>query len=140
MIRLDCTPMLSPAVPGGVSSDELDSAATAFRQAHGAASRRRQSGEVGFFDLPGDAALLRWSTDVASRAHEAGVRDVVVLGIGGSALGPIALWTALRPSVWNDLSKPARGGYPRRHVVERSTRRRSHRCWGGSTCGPRRSW
>ncbi len=44
--------------------------------------------------------------------------DVVILGIGGSALGPIALRTALRPSGWNMLDEKSRGGYPRLHVLD----------------------
>jgi glucose-6-phosphate isomerase len=42
----------------------------------------------------------------------------VILGIGGSALGPIALRTALRPSGWNMLDAKARGGFPRLHVLD----------------------
>jgi glucose-6-phosphate isomerase len=44
--------------------------------------------------------------------------DVVILGIGGSALGPIALRTALRPSGWNMLDEKARSGYPRLQVLD----------------------
>jgi glucose-6-phosphate isomerase len=41
-----------------------------------------------------------------------------VLGIGGSALGPVALRSALRPSGWNSLGDAARGGFPRLHVLD----------------------
>lgn len=44
--------------------------------------------------------------------------DVVVLGIGGSALGTIALRTALLPPYWNLLSKKQRGGRPRLWVMD----------------------
>src|SRR5205085_11735250 len=44
--------------------------------------------------------------------------DVVVLGIGGSALGPIALRAALRPPQWNLLDDAARDGHPRLHVLD----------------------
>jgi len=43
---------------------------------------------------------------------------VVILGIGGSALGPIALRTALRPSGWNMLDDRARDGFPRLQVLD----------------------
>jgi glucose-6-phosphate isomerase len=46
------------------------------------------------------------------------VDDVVVLGIGGSALGPIALRTALRKPQWNMLSADEREGWPRLHVLD----------------------
>jgi glucose-6-phosphate isomerase len=45
-------------------------------------------------------------------------RDVVVLGIGGSALGPIALRTALLSPAWNVLSAANRDGRPRLHVLD----------------------
>ena len=44
--------------------------------------------------------------------------DVVVLGIGGSALGMIALRTALRPPYWNLLSGQGRKGLPRLWVMD----------------------
>jgi len=44
--------------------------------------------------------------------------DVVILGIGGSALGLTALRTALRPPFWNSLSPRARQGLPRLWVMD----------------------
>ena len=44
--------------------------------------------------------------------------DVVVLGIGGSALGTIALRTALLPPYWNLLTTEQRGGRPRLWVMD----------------------
>ena len=41
-----------------------------------------------------------------------------MLGIGGSALGPIALRTALLKPQWNSLSASERGGQPRMHVLD----------------------
>ncbi|MDH4378645.1 MAG: hypothetical protein QE263_01895 [Vampirovibrionales bacterium] len=58
----------------------------------------------------------------AINAYAASVKgkyqDVVLVGIGGSSLGPKALFQALRHPQWNLLSKEARGGYPRFHVVD----------------------
>src|SRR5205085_870219 len=79
--------------------------------------RRRQANELGFLDLPGNQALHRQSTDFASRARGQ-FDDVVVLGIGGSALGPIALRTALLKPQWNALTKDERGGWPRMQVLD----------------------
>jgi glucose-6-phosphate isomerase len=77
----------------------------------------RAGGTVGFLDLPSDKALLDQVENFASGARGK-YDDVVILGIGGSALGPIALRTALRPSGWNTLDDKARGGYPRLHVLD----------------------
>ena len=73
----------------------------------------------------------RWrelAFDPMRSAHVKAVKDVVkqcqgkfdtmvVLGIGGSALGNIALQAALNPSTWNVMGGPARKG-PRMFVVD----------------------
>ena len=116
-IRLDYTNMLSGVVAGGVAPSDWDEAARAFPQAHAALEEQRRRGVLGFFALPGDAALHAQTTEFAARA--AGRFDeILLLGIGGSALGPIALRTALRPSGWNLLDGAARGGAPRLHVLD----------------------
>src|SRR5439155_7859650 len=92
-------------------------AAETFAIAHRGLLRRRQAGELGFLDLPGDAALQRESTDFAFRARGR-FEDVVILGIGGSALGPIALRTALLAPSWNALGANERSGWPRLHVLD----------------------
>ena len=43
---------------------------------------------------------------------------LLVIGIGGSALGTIALATALLPFYWNELTPDARGGRPRLYVLD----------------------
>jgi glucose-6-phosphate isomerase len=53
---------------------------------------------------------------VERRRHDAD--DVVVLGIGGSALGAIALRGALLPPFWNMRSSDFREGRPRLHVLD----------------------
>jgi glucose-6-phosphate isomerase len=67
--------------------------------------------------LPSNATLLDQVNRYVTKARGK-YDDVVVLGIGGSALGPIALRTALRPSGWNMLDDTARGGFPRLQVLD----------------------
>jgi glucose-6-phosphate isomerase len=43
---------------------------------------------------------------------------LLVIGIGGSALGTTALKTALLPFYWNELSPEERGGRPRLYVLD----------------------
>lgn len=116
-IRLDYTNMLSGVVAGGVAASDWEEAARAFPQAHTTLEEQRLRGILGFFSLPGDAALhaqtTRFAAQVAGRFEE-----ILLLGIGGSALGPIALRTALRPSGWNLLGSDAREGAPRLHVLD----------------------
>ena len=96
---------------------DWSSAPELFRRAFAAAGKRQTAGELGFLALPSDAALHKQSLDFAARA-KGKFDDVVILGIGGSALGPIALRTALLAPDWNALSDAERGSRPRLHVLD----------------------
>ena len=116
-LRLDYTNMLAPDVAGGVPADAWRNGRTEFTRVHAAVALQRRSGVLGFLDLPGDAGLRAQSQQFAE-GRRGMYQDVVVLGIGGSALGPIALRTALRPPMWNLLDERRRGGFPRLHVLD----------------------
>jgi glucose-6-phosphate isomerase len=115
-IQIDFTNMIGEAV-GGVTESEWRSAGSEFSAVYAGFEKLRSSGSVGFVDIVRDAALRDQSIRFAERARGR-FDDVVLLGIGGSALGPIALRTALRPSAWNMLSAEARGGMPRLQVLD----------------------
>jgi len=70
-------------------------------------------------DLPFDPARSAHVRDVKKIVAERkpGCANLVVLGIGGSALGNIALQAALNPTTWNLLPDSARNG-PRIFVVD----------------------
>src|SRR5689334_20819540 len=116
-ISLDYSNMMGDVVTGGISADDWRAASEHFPVVHAGLERRRQAGELGFLSLPTDEPLHRQSTDFASRVRGR-YDDVVVLGIGGSALGPIALRTALLAPSWNSLSSEQRNGQPRLHVLD----------------------
>ena len=116
-LSLDYTFMLSDAVSGGVAPGDLLAAQAAFAAAHASVAARRASGELGFFDLPRNRELASQVLEFVAGVRGA-YRDVVLLGIGGSALGPIALRNALRPPQWNGLDDTARDGLPRLHVLD----------------------
>lgn len=114
-LRLDFSNMMIS--PGGIDAGTWADSAPRFAAAKSGFEALRESGAVGFVDLPGDKALLDQVTRFAAAARGK-YADVVILGIGGSALGPIALRTALRPSGWNMLDERDRDGYPRLHVLD----------------------
>jgi len=116
-LRIDYTNMMGDVVDGGVAAADWSAAPEAFRRAQAGFNRRRDAGELGFLALPADEALHRQSTDFAAKTRGQ-FDDVVVLGIGGSALGPIALRTALLKPAWNALTSAERGGQPRLHVLD----------------------
>src|SRR6266568_9050599 len=114
-LRLDYSNMMIS--PGGIDQKTWTAAGKQFADAKRGFDSLRTSGAVGFVDLPDDKTLLDQVTRFSTAARGK-YDDVVILGIGGSALGPIALRTALRPSGWNMLDEKARGGFPRLHVLD----------------------
>lgn len=100
----------------GISPVELESAGTAtMRQVERIASERAK-GMHRWMELPGDAEMVRQVEAAVSR-HRPGCRNLVVLGIGGSALGNIAVQTALNPALYNLLPNGRRPG-PRLFVLD----------------------
>ena len=65
-VSLDYTNMLAPTVAGGVPAEAWAQAPARFRVAHEAVRALRATGSLGFFDLPGDAALLAQSERFAA--------------------------------------------------------------------------
>jgi glucose-6-phosphate isomerase len=114
-LRIDYSNMMIS--PGGIDPAVWSGAGKQFADAKRGFDALRAGGTVGFVDLPSDKALLD-QVERFSNGARGKYDDVVILGIGGSALGPIALKTALRPSGWNMLDDKARGGYPRLHVLD----------------------
>lgn len=114
-LKLDYSNMMIS--PGGIDPGTWSSAAARFDEAKRGFDQLRSSGEVGFADLGGDTRLLAQVESFAASARGK-YDDVVILGIGGSALGPIALRTALRPNGWNMLDDKGRAGFPRLHVLD----------------------
>lgn len=119
-LRLDYTNMMAPAIDGGITDAEWRDAGARFTEAHTAVANEMRDGGLGFLELPDDRALHGQTLDFVKRCRERGSypTDIVVLGIGGSALGPIALRTALCPPQWNLLDEAARKGNPRLHVLD----------------------
>ena len=121
-IRLDYTNMMAPPIDGGITAAEWAEAGAQFTAAHQGVVDQYSEGTLGFLDVPEDRSLHRQTLDFAERQRQRrgddSLTDVVVLGIGGSALGPIALRTALCAPQWNLLDDSSRGGNPRLHVLD----------------------
>ena len=116
-IRLDYTNMLGDVVEGGVPIADWESARRDFASVRAKVAALRSKGVLGFLDLPGDKQLAG-SVAAYAKAAAGKFDDVVILGIGGSALGPIAIRTALLAPNWNALTPSERGGQPRLHVLD----------------------
>ena len=79
--------------------------------------QRRRHGEYGFYALADQAATVAGIRRFAEGVGQA-FDHVLVLGIGGSALGARALLNALRPPAWNELDDERREYFPRITVLE----------------------
>ncbi len=113
-MRLDYSRMLQDQLDGdhGLRPEAIDRLTRRFPEVQAEVATRREGGEYGFYDLADQAetvAQIETFAEGLGQAHE----DVIVLGIGGSALGTKALLSALRGPGWNEWDDEAREYYPR---------------------------
>jgi glucose-6-phosphate isomerase len=100
-------------VEGSLRSDELDEARPRLREA----VEELLASPPGFMRLPKTAEYAEASVRVAQEIRGSGATDFIHVGIGGSALGPMALQKALNHPYYNALPGGARRG-PRLHFAE----------------------
>ncbi len=101
----------------GITEKEISSNAEFARLAHCAVEKGRGKGMQGWMDSPYN------QEDVVSRINDVAKRiqgecdTFVVLGIGGSALGPIAVFSALKHFYYNELPQKVRKT-PKFYVID----------------------
>jgi glucose-6-phosphate isomerase len=111
--------MLQDGLDGkrGLSRERLAELSERFGGVQEEVRRRRAAGEYGFYELVNQDETVRQITTFAEgvgQAHD----HVLVLGIGGSALGTKALLNALRRPAWNEWDDDGREFFPRLTVLE----------------------
>ena len=113
-VRLDFSHMMSDFVGGnrGITRGEIDELIPRALAIAGNIEAKRKGGEWGFYQLPYDLEAAKTVLQMAG-SFQGKCDDFVVLGIGGSALGGIALFHALCHPLHNLVSKSDRGGTPR---------------------------
>lgn len=111
-IRLDYNNMMSDFIGGneGISEETLNSYSDFAKISFEKFKSIRGTGMTGWADLPYNQSKV--VEDVIKTAEEIrkNYEYFVVLGIGGSALGPIAVFQALCHLHYNDLPKEKRNG------------------------------
>jgi glucose-6-phosphate isomerase len=119
-LRLDFNNMMSDMLgeEQGISKKSIDAMAGKLIEAAKAMETKRAEGRMQWRDLPYNqketvADILETAAKIKDKFEV-----FVVLGIGGSALGPIAVQQALNHLHYNELSKEQRGGCPRIYVVD----------------------
>jgi glucose-6-phosphate isomerase len=118
-VTVDFANMLSPNLGGrGLDPQLLDGVLEErFRGAFRDVESRRESGEIGFFSLPYALEAARTVQELADGFAQ-WFENLVVLGIGGSALGTTTLRDALLGPSWNELDEETRDHYPRLFVLD----------------------
>ena len=118
-ITLDFSNMMTDRLGGGgVDADRLGGdLAERFRSAHESVESARRSGEMGFLELPYDSDGLGQAEGLADRL-EGHFDNLVIIGIGGSALGAKTLRDALLGPLWNERSNEERDGRPRIYILD----------------------
>src|SRR5438093_10875349 len=93
----------------GLTEPELFGMEPRLKDAYENVMRQANAGKLGFVDLPNNIdeakKIMSWARKIRGSFD-----TLVVLGIGGSALGNIAVQTALRPAYWNLGDRKARKG------------------------------
>lgn len=102
----------------GATPGELKALEPVVAQAHRALRAERTGKKYGFYDLHNDKSIIGEVERAAKGFSRVRHENLVVLGIGGSALGTTALVTALKAPYYNLLSREARGGRPRIFVMD----------------------
>ncbi len=119
MLSLNFRNCLSDAIglSHGVMEPELFGLQSRLQEAHAAVASQAQTGKLGFIDLPDhieDAKkIVTWSKKARAQFD-----TFVVLGIGGSALGNMAIQQALKPLYWNMQDRKTRKGNARLFVYD----------------------
>ena len=117
-IRLDVNPMMAEYVgPRGISRAELDAKIPAMKQAYAAVEAGRGKDMQGWMDLPYNQEAVVAEIEKTAKEIRSEFEAFVVLGIGGSALGPAAVQAALNHLHYNELSAEKRNG-PRLYIED----------------------
>lgn len=119
-IHVDVSRCMARAVGAdhGIAPEELKAIVPRVRDAHKILRKERKDKVYGFYDLYKHDAVFRNVKKKAAKFLDKGIENVVVLGIGGSALGTTALLTALKPPYYNALDRRERSCYPRLFVMD----------------------
>ncbi|MDR1043841.1 MAG: glucose-6-phosphate isomerase [Candidatus Adiutrix sp.] len=116
LLSLDYNNLMSPAVDeAGLSEADLGAIGEALNSARKNVEGQYKKGLLPFMDLPFQSEEVKKYQSLAENLRK--FDNVVVLGIGGSALGAKAVFNALRPLNHNSLPASKRA-YPRLFVAD----------------------
>lgn len=116
-IKIDFNNMMSENVPQGITDAELTKTAAIANKAKAAVDSSRGLDMLGWTELPYNQTAVVKDINEYVKQIEDFCEYFVVLGIGGSALGAVALYNALKHTYYNELPK-AKRKYPRFYCID----------------------
>ena len=102
----------------GITASDIDKIAPQIKSAFDTVMSEKGKGMMGWSDMPYNQGEIVQEILETAEYVRANFEYFVVLGIGGSALGPIAVFQALCHLHHNDLPKAKRGGAPKFYVED----------------------
>ena len=111
-VRVDYTNMTDKYIPNGIAQKTLDAHKKLAKAAHTYVAENRGKDELfmGWTELPYNQDAIVADILETAKVVRRKFENFVVLGIGGSALGPIMAFNALCHLHYNDLPKSKRRG------------------------------
>lgn len=117
-IKVNYNNMMSYALgEQGITDEELNLHVSLAAQAHRSVEEGRGNNMQGWMDSPYNQDEIVKQINACAKKIQDTCENFVVLGIGGSALGPIAVFTALKHYYYNELPKSVRKT-PRFYVID----------------------
>ena len=117
-IKLDINHMMNDFLGGeGLDRAQVEAMAPALKKAHAQVEANRGKGMQGWMDLPYNQGEIVKQIEKKAAEIREGFDAFVVLGIGGSALGPAAVHQALSHLHYNELPDGKRPG-PRLYIED----------------------
>ncbi len=101
----------------GIRRDEMEKLSESLKNAHARVEANRGKGMQGWMDLPYNQNETLTQIEDCAKEIRQKFETFVVLGIGGSALGPAAVQRALNHLNYNELPAHKRQG-PRLYIVD----------------------
>lgn len=118
-ITLDYNYMLKPSIgEAGFTETDIEALKDKFSKSLKNINKKRLKGEMDFFDLPFNQEKVATEILAYCDSIYEKIESFVVLGIGGSALGPMAVHQAINHPFYNELTKEERGGFPKLYVAD----------------------
>ncbi|MCX5781488.1 MAG: glucose-6-phosphate isomerase [Elusimicrobia bacterium] len=109
-VKINYSNCLNPFIgETGIDIKDIEALQPSINKAYESIQNQKKQGKLGFMELPYKTDLAK-KIKTAAKLVSSKFENFVVIGIGGSALGNIALQQALRHPYWNLLDKKSRKG------------------------------